>query len=94
MVNKGKNPKKTWKENRKKSKEANINYREYIQSDEWYARRDQYFKTHKRRCAKCKAEPKYLHLHHLTYVRLGYELDKDLIALCHECHQKAHKRTF
>ena len=33
-----------------------------------------------------------LHVHHLTYDRVGQEADSDLLVLCFQCHQKAHGR--
>jgi hypothetical protein len=37
-------------------------------------------------CGKARATD----AHHLTYVRLGFEEDKDLRALCAACHRLAH----
>lgn len=33
-----------------------------------------------------------LHVHHLTYARVGNEEPGDLRVLCFQCHQKAHDR--
>ena len=33
-----------------------------------------------------------LHVHHLTYARVGNEEPGDLRVLCLQCHQKAHDR--
>lgn len=31
-----------------------------------------------------------MQIHHLTYERLGAELDEDLIAICEKCHRAMH----
>ena len=42
------------------------------------------------RCERCKRFG-HLEIHHLTYERLGHELDSDLEALCDICHPPADK---
>lgn len=34
---------------------------------------------------------KDIHVHHLTYERMGHELDSDLMVLCEVCHDKVHQ---
>lgn len=41
------------------------------------------------RCELCFS-PHYLHLHHLTYQRLGCERIDDVVLLCYKCHQLQH----
>ena len=41
------------------------------------------------RCEQCNMV-KPLDGHHLTYERLGYELPKDVVLLCRNCHVKIH----
>lgn len=66
-------------------------YKSYINSDAWLERRKLWFSRNERRCADCKRTDGVMHLHHLTYVRLGCELDKDLVCLCPTDHRKRHR---
>ena len=66
-------------------------YREYITSDLWKKRKQNYFKTHDRKCKAC-GSLKRIHLHHKTYRRLGEERDADLVPLCHVCHTSLHRQ--
>ena len=63
-------------------------YYKYLKTGKWKRRRLEYYKTHKKICFCCE-ERSYV-LHHLTYERIGEELDKDLIPLCEECHNEIH----
>lgn len=65
-------------------------YETYIASSGWATRRKDYFEAHPRKCSSCGSTSK-IHLHHKTYVRMGRELDEDLVALCESCHSKVHK---
>ena len=65
-------------------------YRDYLASDFWKKRRLKYSKSHPRRCFACNCRG-FLHLHHISYERLGRELDDDIIWLCEECHRNVHK---
>jgi 5-methylcytosine-specific restriction endonuclease McrA len=42
------------------------------------------------KCENC-GEPYGLQVHHLTYERLGRELDTDLVVLCRQCHANEHR---
>jgi hypothetical protein len=64
-------------------------YRSYIRSRRWKARRKHYFATHVKRCAACPSKID-IQLHHVTYERLGCERDEDLILLCCDCHTDFH----
>lgn len=64
-------------------------YDEYIDSPQWRRRRVEYFARHNRLCRVC-GKGKKIHLHHLTYERMGAELDRDLMALCERCHSAIH----
>lgn len=66
-------------------------YREYITSDRWKKRREDYFEKHARKCRAC-GSLKRIHLHHKTYRRLGEERDADLVPLCHVCHTTLHRQ--
>jgi len=65
-------------------------YHRYINSPEWRARRKTYFQKHPPICARCKTG-EHIHLHHMTYDRLGEELDVDMVPLCEPCHDQVHK---
>ena len=73
-------------------------YREYISSEQWRKRREAYLRSHDS-CAICmmrREEHRELfdqdiHIHHISYARIGAELDSDLQALCRYHHEE---RTF
>lgn len=65
-------------------------YADYINSPEWVRRRIEYFAHHNRLCRMC-GKGKKIHLHHLTYERMGAELDQDLMTLCERCHSAVHE---
>lgn len=64
-------------------------YEIYLKSEEWANRRRAYFHKHGTKCCVCNKEHS-VQLHHLNYIRLGYEKDSDLICLCAECHNLLH----
>jgi hypothetical protein len=68
-------------------------YYVYIQSHWWTSRKNSYFRTHGRKCAKCNCS-KYVELHHLFYdsSQFGYENDSDLAPLCDLCHKDFHQQ--
>lgn len=61
-------------------------YYAYMRSPEWFARRESFFSTHPRKCTVCPRNRR-IDLHHLTYDRLGEELDSDLMPLCKVHHE-------
>jgi hypothetical protein len=63
-------------------------YRAYLQSFDWQYRRSKVMAEHGGRCAMC--ENAAVHVHHLTYERVGCEAPGDLIPLCAECHDQEH----
>lgn len=73
-------------------------YDDYLQSDHWLATRDAKLEQAKRRCERCGEYAKRrpggrwvgLHVHHLTYERVGQERMDDLEVLCIHCHQVEH----
>jgi len=67
-----------------------MSYRDYLQTDEWKARRAQHLKSAGYRCQVCNAKG-LIDIHHRTYERRGDENYKDLIALCRNCHSLFHK---
>lgn len=68
-----------------------LDYYEYINSPEWYAKSDAAKARAGYRCQVCNST-RQLNTHHRTYERLGRELDTDLIVLCRDCHDLFHKQ--
>lgn len=73
------------------------NYQKYLKIDCWKTRRDEYLRVHGKQCELCGAQEEMIpgtvapvQLHHLTYERLGCELDSDLVAACERCHRAMH----
>jgi 5-methylcytosine-specific restriction endonuclease McrA len=64
-------------------------YTAYLQTPEWFAKRQVVFHRANGVCEGCRRLPA-VHVHHLTYERVGDELLFDLVAVCRACHQKAH----
>jgi hypothetical protein len=76
----------TWEERLKRLGFASLD--EYYASDLWKNRVQRYFSTHERKCF-VSGRTDNIQLHHLTYERIGDELDEDLVPL----HASAHKRV-
>ncbi len=70
--------------------ERKADYRQYLETATWKARRAVALKAAKHRCEVCNS-PDRLEVHHRTYRRLGEERDADLIVLCHGCHELFHR---
>ena len=69
----------------------NQEYKTYIHSKEWFAKREEAFNFHNKECKKCGITKK-LHVHHKTYKRFKNEDIKiDLVPLCRRCHKQVHK---
>jgi 5-methylcytosine-specific restriction endonuclease McrA len=66
-------------------------YDEYMESVDWKRRRAIILNRDGHTCQGCLQRPA-VHVHHLTYARLGNELAFDLISICIECHDKVHGR--
>jgi hypothetical protein len=67
-------------------------YLDYLDSAEWDEQRRAALARAEYRCEECGASDVVLHVHHLTYVRLGDEWPEDLQVLCEVCHEEAHKQ--
>ena len=65
-------------------------YELYVKTDCWQIRRDTYISRYGPACEVCENAIDGLDVHHLTYERLGIELDDDLMALCRPCHSAVH----
>jgi HNH endonuclease len=69
-------------------------YREYISGEDWQKRRKQYLLSHPE-CSVCgisrwlsrEIYKEDLHVHHVSYARVGKEDDSDLRPLCKRCHE-------
>ena len=65
-------------------------YKLVVKTDCWKLRREAYLQGHKW-CEVCgNSRPEFLEVHHLTYERIGNELDKDLVSVCSMCHSLLH----
>lgn len=64
-------------------------YREYLNSSAWRAKREEMLELAGYQCEECGSGG-HLHVHHLTYARLGREELDDLAVLCPQCHEAAH----
>lgn len=68
-----------------------VDYKQYIQSEEWQEKRAQRLEFANHRCELCNC-PDNLHVHHRSYDNLGDEPIGDLVVLCEECHDVFHDR--
>ena len=64
----------------------------YYTTDEWKRISDECRQLAGNTCSMCSSTDN-LHAHHLTYDRLGAELQSDLQCLCVDCHEKVHDMT-
>jgi 5-methylcytosine-specific restriction endonuclease McrA len=72
-------------------------YDKYLETPHWKEFRRQAFAEQRKtlgenRCNRCQKSKVTLHVHHLTYERLGKELLTDVEIICGECHEKEHGR--
>jgi len=74
-------------------------YDKYLATPHWQEFRKRVFAQQRERlgrncCERCpkSAEETKLHVHHLTYERLGNENLEDVQIICGECHDKEHGR--
>lgn len=68
-------------------------YDAYLASPGWQKRRRRVLRRDGHRCRDCQATPLGgLHVHHLSYRRLGREPLDHLITLCDACHKKRHRK--
>ena len=65
-------------------------YEEYLQTEEWKAKRMIAMHRADFRCQVCNSK-KELNTHHRHYQDVGNEKMKDLPVLCRECHELFHK---
>lgn len=67
-------------------------YKDYIKSERWQRKRAAVFSHYGKRCYACRTTKGPMHVHHMTYARLGNEAIGDLIPLCVNCHREVTKR--
>jgi hypothetical protein len=65
-------------------------YDDYLRSSHWINLRAMMRARAGGCCKRCGCASKRLEIHHLTYERIGRELESDLIALCPGCHAEEH----
>lgn len=65
-------------------------YNEYLKSDAWRAKACLVHKRAKGTCEGCLSRPS-TQVHHLSYEHAGDELLWELVAVCDECHERAHE---
>ena len=70
-------------------------YRKYLQSDQWKAKRRLVLEFMGYKCVKCRKQltESTANIHHLSYERVRNETLDDLIPLCKECHKLEHSKT-
>jgi 5-methylcytosine-specific restriction endonuclease McrA len=66
-------------------------YRVYMESAEWEAKRRRVLGRAHYVCEGC-GQRKAEHVHHLDYSNFGNEFLWQLVAVCQECHERAHGR--
>lgn len=74
----------------KRTQQWRANYKDYLRSHEWAAKRRERFDMDNGICCECGAPAD--HVHHVTYERLGDERMQDLLSVCRPCHSKIHGR--
>lgn len=73
--------------------QTQVNYQEYIQSEDWKLTARIIKRLAGFQCEMCGIQGNDFSLkaHHLTYARLGHERLSDLQCLCQDCHTKVHR---
>jgi hypothetical protein len=72
-----------------------MQYSDYLNTVGWKRRRKVALKRARWHCELCGRKlhrRSGIHIHHLTYARLGNERKTDLLALCRFCHAAIHGR--
>lgn len=82
-----------WERRQDERREWQQRYEEHLESDYWKKIRSLVLARDKEMCQGCLSNLAQ-HVHHLTYERMGRELAIDLVSLCVECHERAHKLPF
>lgn len=66
-----------------------IDYKNYLSSPEWKAKKLSILKRDDYKCRSCGSNI-LLHVHHITYKRIGKERLSDLVTVCANCHKELH----
>ncbi len=64
-------------------------YSDFTQSEYWENRKIKLAAVYPKKCFCCNSFDKIV-CHHITYARLGKELDADLVWVCVKCHNNIH----
>lgn len=67
-----------------------VSYAEYLTTTGWRIRAWRAKDRAGWRCERCGHDDRPLDTHHLSYARVGDELQEDLIVLCEPCHAEIH----
>lgn len=71
--------------------DADVNkekYHNYLKSHEWFEKRNRIMAKYKFKCVLCFNRADIVH--HLTYMRIFEEDERDMIPLCDSCHKFVH----
>lgn len=75
---------------RARSESRPTKYQRYLQSDHWRAFRLSVLAKRGNNCEVCGCFPRHPQLNHLTYERLGRELESEVVVTCDDCHRSYH----
>lgn len=64
-------------------------YNRYLLTPGWQTLRSKILKRDNYTCQQCHSRTAK-QVHHLSYARVGHELDSDLASVCEECHKELH----
>ncbi len=64
-------------------------YKKYLASKHWRDKKREYSRVYVNMCVICGKKTD-LHIHHMTYIRVGDEHLNDLVFLCSRCHSLVH----
>ena len=64
-------------------------YQKHLDSRQWMETRKRVLLRCQGICEGCRKSPA-VHVHHLTYARMGHEMLFDLVGVCLDCHQSIH----
>lgn len=67
-------------------------YLEYLQSNEWFAKRAKVLDRDQYICQGCLSKTA-TQVHHLTYDNVFNEFLWQLVSICEECHKRKHNKT-
>jgi 5-methylcytosine-specific restriction endonuclease McrA len=74
------------------SEEGRAQHQQYLQSEEWKAKRDYVMQRDNYHCRICKKVA--TEVHHLNYCFIGDKHEVDFcISVCHKCHEDQYERT-